>query len=94
MCFKEHQNLESKCELAKEKVDSEHGQNQRYGAIGGHHWQGCIPSILDLCLDQAILSIFYLRTNIWMGLLDLGDIDREVTEIGWHVTFVTPGIIS
>lgn len=30
MCFKEHQNLESKCELAKEKVDSEHGQNKKY----------------------------------------------------------------
>lgn len=79
MCFKEHQNLESKCELAKEKVDSEHGQNQKYpGPVSrpGYPFH------------------FYLRTNIWMGLLDLGDIDREVTEIGWHVTFVTPRIIS
>lgn len=80
-CRKEHQSLESKCELARGKIDLEQGQNQRYGTIRCHHWQGCILCVLDLCMDQAIFyqcSIFYLRVSIWVDLLDLGVIGREL----------------
>lgn len=80
--MKEHQILELKCELAREKIDLEKGQNQRYATIGGHHMhrQGFIPCILDLCMNQAIPSIFCLRVNIWVYLLDLGVIGRELMK--------------
>lgn len=44
-------------------------------------------------MDQAIPSNLHLRINIWVGLLDLGVIGRELNETGWHVNFVTPQII-
>lgn len=57
--------LKSKCELAGGKIDLEQGQNQRYGTIGCHYWQGCIPCILDLWMDQAIPLI--LPQSQYMG---------------------------
>lgn len=61
--------LKSKCDLAIGKIDLEHGQHQKHGTIWCHYWQGCI---------QVIPLIFYLRVNIWVGLLDLGIVDREL----------------
>lgn len=76
--MKEHQSIESKSELAKGKTDLEQAQNQMFG---GHHLQGYIPCILNLCMDQAISSILYLNQYLG-GLLDLGVIGRELSEIG------------
>lgn len=63
-CMKEYHTLESKCELARGKVDLNKAKIKGMWPVGGHLWQGCIPCILDLCMDQAIPSNPHLRVNI------------------------------